>query len=77
MQKQYEKPSYITTPGCISNCCWLLQTVKPHTEFYKSKANADGYDGRCKVRLVLTAGTKQWSQLHPGIIANCILAVVL
>jgi hypothetical protein len=26
-----------------------MQTVKPLTEFYKSKANADGYDGRCKV----------------------------
>lgn len=25
-----------------------LQTRKPVSEFYRSKANADGYDGRCK-----------------------------
>ncbi len=24
------------------------QTQKPVSEFYRSKANADGYDGRCK-----------------------------
>lgn len=25
-----------------------MQTRKPVSEFYRSKANADGYDGRCK-----------------------------
>ncbi len=28
--------------------CRRCNTDKPITEFYKSKANADGYDGRCK-----------------------------
>ena len=28
--------------------CRRCNTHKPVTQFYKSKANADGYDGRCK-----------------------------
>lgn len=28
--------------------CRRCNTQKPVTQFYKSKANADGYDGRCK-----------------------------
>lgn len=28
--------------------CRRCNTHKPITQFYKSKANADGYDGRCK-----------------------------
>lgn len=28
--------------------CRRCNQHKPLTEFYRSKANADGYDGRCK-----------------------------
>ncbi len=33
---------------CPLKLCRRCNTQKPLTQFYKSKANADGYDGRCK-----------------------------
>ena len=35
-------------PGVPIKLCRRCNQHKPLTDFYRSKANADGYDGRCK-----------------------------
>lgn len=35
-------------PGIPIKLCRRCNQHKPLTDFYRSKANADGYDGRCK-----------------------------
>ena len=36
--------------GVAIKLCRRCNLQKPVSEFYRSKANADGYDGRCKVQ---------------------------
>ena len=38
----------VNPEGAVLKLCRRCNTHKPVTEFYRSKANADGYDGRCK-----------------------------
>ena len=39
--------------------CRRCNTHKPVTQFYKSKANADGYDGRCKACDAIQCATRR------------------
>ena len=39
--------------------CRRCNTHKSVTEFYKSKANADGYDGRCKACDAIQCATRR------------------
>jgi len=49
--------------------CRRCNTQKPVTQFYKSKANADGYDGRCKscdaVQCAMRRKRKERVEVHP------------
>ena len=50
MESQQPLPPHIAPneEGVAMKHCRRCNTHKPITQFYKSKANADGYDGRCK-----------------------------
>ena len=45
----YLQSAAAVASGVAIKLCRRCNHQKPVSEFYRSKANADGYDGRCKV----------------------------
>ena len=75
-------------PGIPIKLCRRCNQHKPLTDFYRSKANADGYDGRCKacdavqcaerrrkkarVEVLLLPGP--WPQVVPDVVDDALSA---